>query len=149
MGWEIILNEGRKSAKNKSRGSSVYFPGSKCKVNKNGGRYATLQMLPEIVKEMRWQFGDALLCMVDKESKLLAVTRDKRGPTILSSNGARKRKDGSSSNCFRLSIQRDLSIALQAMWGIEVFDDSVFVDLEHIIDGSMVVFSRRTTNDQT
>ena len=147
MAWEIIINEGKTVEDRPKDSNWVYFPGTKCKINKNGGRYASLTFSKPVLDELRWQPGDRLLCMIDRETKLLAVTRDKKGPTVLSRSHTKKNKDGSTAGRSRLNLQRDLTFALQTMWGVSQKEDSESVILEYIIDGAMVVFSKRPQND--
>lgn len=150
MAWEVLNDKAQRRAKRGKEGCWISFPGRGKAAVKCGGRYATLSLDKAIPGEMRWELGDSMICMIDRESRLLAVKRDpKNGPTVLThSNGSHSKQDKKISR-YRLSVPKETSLALEAMFGIDCETGSESIELEHIIDGSMVVFSRRTTNDAT
>lgn len=146
MAWEVIVNRcGRQNA-NRSSDNWIYFPGTKTKKGSSSPNHSRLELSPSLKKEMRWELGDAMLCMIDRESKLLAIKRDKSGPTQLSSAVSSKRLgdcDGNANGRIRLTLQRDMTIALCEMWSLTDREQSLSFDLEYIVDGSMVIFSRK------
>lgn len=148
MAWEIIVNKHARHNSNRSSENWIYFPGTKTQKGSKMPFHSRLELSYALRKEMRWEIGDSMICMVDRTSKLLAIKRDKSGPTQISSAVSAKRiaSGNLSPDCrIRLSLQRDLTVVLCEMWSLTERDHSLSIDLEYIIDGSLVVFSRKVT----
>ena len=149
MAWEI-LNDARTTVKRGREGSWVSLPARTGQGrSKAGGKYGTITLDRSITCEMRWELGDSMVFLIDRESKLFALKRDpKNGPTRLTHSSNKHSKQQAKQSKFRLSIPKETTIAIEEMFGVKS-GEHVFVELEHIIDGSMVVFSKRPTNEQS
>jgi bifunctional DNA-binding transcriptional regulator/antitoxin component of YhaV-PrlF toxin-antitoxin module len=144
MAWEVLRSDKARGGRTASHGSFVYFPGSNTKSAQKGQVISRLELCEDVVEEMKWAAGDKVLVMVDREAKLIGLKRDKQGQfTINFSSYARKNPGGKPTGKFRIGMHKKITEALRDMWGVSIHDPSITIGIEHIIEGHMVIFSRK------